>query len=135
MLANDNKDCLNVWFFNIFLKPETELAVACLRWSLHPLLIYMTSMKAIQAPVEYYEKMPITSKKIDKKNTLMSLERTILERKYMMQFCCCLSVTFCWALYFVQLTLCKFYDNFTEPRGLLCSFIERVHNGSCELFE
>jgi hypothetical protein len=40
MLANDNKDCLNVWFFNIFFKPETELVVAWLRWSLHPLLVY-----------------------------------------------------------------------------------------------
>ena len=41
MLANDNKDCLNVWFFYIFFKPETELVVAWLRWSLHPLLVYM----------------------------------------------------------------------------------------------
>ena len=38
----------------IFFKPETELVVAWLRWSLHPLYPYigrMTSMKAIQAPV------------------------------------------------------------------------------------
>ena len=41
MVANDNKDCLNVGFFNIFFKPETELVVALLRWSLHPLLVYM----------------------------------------------------------------------------------------------
>jgi hypothetical protein len=56
MLANDNKDCLNVRFFNIFFKPETELVVAWLCWSLHPLLVVyigrVTSMKAIQAPVD-----------------------------------------------------------------------------------
>jgi hypothetical protein len=28
-------------FFNIFFKPETELVVVLLRWSLHPLLVYM----------------------------------------------------------------------------------------------
>jgi hypothetical protein len=28
-------------FFIIFFKPETELVVAWLRWSLHPLLVYM----------------------------------------------------------------------------------------------
>ena len=27
-------------FLNIFFKPETELVVAWLRWSLHPLLLY-----------------------------------------------------------------------------------------------
>jgi hypothetical protein len=28
-------------FFNILFKPETELVVVLLRWSLHPLLVYM----------------------------------------------------------------------------------------------
>ena len=50
MLANDNKDCLNVRFFNIFFKPETELVVAWLRWSLHPLLVYM-----VHRPRDLYE--------------------------------------------------------------------------------
>jgi hypothetical protein len=46
------------FFHHIFFKPETELIVAWLSWSLHPLLVYIwyigrvTSMKAIQAPVE-----------------------------------------------------------------------------------
>jgi hypothetical protein len=46
----NNKDCLNVWFFNIFFKPETELVVAWLRWSLHPLLVYM-----VYRPRDLYE--------------------------------------------------------------------------------
>jgi len=50
MLANDNKDCLNVWFFYIFFKPETELVVVWLRWSLHPLLVYM-----VYRPRDLYE--------------------------------------------------------------------------------
>ena len=50
MLVNDNKDCLNVWFFNIFFKPETELVVAWLRWSLHPLLVCM-----VYRPRDFYE--------------------------------------------------------------------------------
>jgi hypothetical protein len=50
MLANDNKDCLNVWFFNIFFKPETELVVVWLRWSLHPLLVYR-----VYRPHDLYE--------------------------------------------------------------------------------
>ena len=50
MLANDNKDCLNVWFFNIIFKSETELIVAWLRWSFHPLLAYM-----VYRPRDLYE--------------------------------------------------------------------------------
>ena len=37
-------------FLNIFFKPETELVVAWLRWSLHPLLVYM-----VYRPRDLYE--------------------------------------------------------------------------------
>ena len=42
--------CLNVWFFNIFFKPETEVVVAWICWSLHPLLVYM-----VYRPRDLYE--------------------------------------------------------------------------------
>jgi hypothetical protein len=49
MLANDNKDCLNVRFFNIFFKPETELVVAL------AMLVVASLVSSIYRPRDIYE--------------------------------------------------------------------------------
>jgi hypothetical protein len=43
-------EILRKLFFIIFFQPETELVVAWLRWSLHPLLVYM-----VYRPCDFYE--------------------------------------------------------------------------------